>query len=436
MSANARRRLQTAFDRGDVPYVHNDMVYIGRGLPPVKLRAQSGQITNAGNAYQELLAARGNPRPHENLKLFSHEATVIHRGRGEYAQTRGGDTRLLRTFQPNGEHRYTRHGREFFEEARNFIVHLPVVTRWRRKDGSYSEGYTHQANGQRETIPLSLEQMQEAGLHLNFPELANLGRRGDPAELRRAVIEYLQHLDRDPRNRDEETGELIVGHGSTEIFTVDPEAIGNWSGWSFDEEVLDERTHRTEVFLNRPLGAAPTAPDDMWNKEGLHKEAWRDYRSEGKNCVAQQLAICLAEGKTKLTIAEIERHLDDLLEELYPGSNPAPEADCSHLRKMAEAWQRYFKRGRIHSIEWLRRTVRRGHFGRDTPFWGSDFNAVLAECGDYEGFFSRFGFRCADGLVSFSPEPELSAEEREDLEEHGGFPGRSRTRTRAGVRWA
>ena len=333
MSTNGRNRLRTAFERGDHPYVHNDIVYIGRGLPPVKLRAKGGQITNAGHAYGELLAARGNPRPGEDLQLFSREARVVRRGQREYAETRGGDRRLLRTFHPNGEHAYTRHGREFFDEGRNFIVHIPVITRWRRKDGSWSEGYTHQANGQRETIPLSLEQMQEMGLHMNFPELANLGLRGDPAELRRAVIEYLQQMGRDPRNLDHETGELIVGEGSCEMYTVDPEAVGNWGGWSFDEEVMDEHTHRTEVFLNRPLGATPVASDEMWNMEGLHKEAWRDYRSEGKNCVAQQLAICLAEGKTKLTIAEIERHLDELMEELYPGNDPETE-DASEKKSI------------------------------------------------------------------------------------------------------
>ena len=87
-----------------------------------------------------------------------------------------------------------------------------MITRWRRKDGNWSEGYTHQANGERETIPLSLDQLQEMGLHLRFPELASL--RGDTAHLRAVVIEYLQRLWRDPQNRDEETGELIVGEGS------------------------------------------------------------------------------------------------------------------------------------------------------------------------------------------------------------------------------
>ena len=347
MSPNARKRLQTAFARGDTPYVHNDIHYIGRGLPPVKLRAQNGEITNAGQAYGELLEARGNPGPGEHLNLFSRDARVVRRGRREYAETRGGDRRLLRTFNPGtGEHSYTRHGREFFNEGRNFIVHLPVIVRWRRKNGTWSQGYTHQANGERETIPLSLEQMQEMGLHLTFPELADIGTKGDPAELRRAVLEYLQQRNKDPKNLDEETGELVVGEGSCEMYTVDPSAVGNWSGWQFDEEVMDEQSHRAEVFLNRPLGATPTAPDDMWNKEGLHKEAWRDYRSEGKNCVAQQLAICLGEGTTKLTISDIERHLDELLEELWPGGKSAPiQGGDTALLPYAKAWQRYFKGG-------------------------------------------------------------------------------------------
>ena len=74
--------------------------------------------------------------------------------------------------------------------------------------------------------------MQEMGLHLTFPELAELGIRGDPAELRRAVIEYLQQLGRDPRNIDDETGDLIISEGSSTMYTVDPDAVGNWSGWS------------------------------------------------------------------------------------------------------------------------------------------------------------------------------------------------------------
>ena len=152
------------------------------------------------------------------------------------------------------------------------------------------------------------------------------------------------------------------------MYTVDPDAIGNWSGWSFDEEVLDEPAHRTEVFLNRPLGATPTAPAEIWNKEGLYKEAWRDYRSEGKNCVAQQLAICLAEGKTKLTIADVEKHLDKLMEELYPGNfggdlETAPDA----LQPFVKAWQRYFKRGKTRSLKWLQGEVKNGHFSRNGP---------------------------------------------------------------------
>jgi hypothetical protein len=169
--------LRTAFDRGDFPYVHNDIFYIGRGLPPVKLRSKDGQVTTAGRAYDELLTARGNPQPGEDLNLFDRSARVHRRGQREYAETRGGDRRLLRTFLPTGNHVYTRHGREFFDEGRNFIVHIPVVTRWRRKDGTWTDGYTHTANGERETIPLSLDQMQEMGLHLAFPELAELGIR-------------------------------------------------------------------------------------------------------------------------------------------------------------------------------------------------------------------------------------------------------------------
>ena len=152
MSANAHNRLQTAFTRGDTPYVHNDIVYIGRGLPPLNLRSKNGGITTAGHAYEELLARRGgNPGRDEDLNLFPRDARVIQRGRREYAATRGGQNRLLRTFDPgSGEHRYTRQGREFFDEGRNFVVHMPVKVWWRRKDGSYSQPYTHQANGERE----------------------------------------------------------------------------------------------------------------------------------------------------------------------------------------------------------------------------------------------------------------------------------------------
>ena len=415
MSANARKRLHTAFGRGDVPYVHNDIVYIGRGLPPLKLRSKNGEITTAGHAYGGLLDARGGVGPEEHLNIFPRNARVTQRGRQEYAENREGQRRLLRTFHPGtGEHAYTRHGREFFDESRNFIVHMPVKVRWRRKNGDYSEAYTHQANGERETIPLSLEQMQEMGLHLRFPELETRG--GDTTILRRGVEEYLRHLAADPRNLDRETGELIVGEGSAAMYTVVPSEIGNWVGWQFDEEVLDEQTHRTEVFLNRPSSGSPRPPDDLWNLEGLHKEAWIDYRSEGKNCVAQQLAICLGEGRSKLTIQEIEQQFDELLEELWPGGQAPPELVDPALLPFAKAWQFYFKRVNTRPLEWLRRKVKCGHFIRDTGLMGANFHSLISEIG-YSGFFSRNGFSLVDGQVSFAPELELSQEEREDLDE-------------------
>ena len=423
MSANARKRLQTAFGRGDVPYVHNDIVYIGRGLPPVKLRSKNGEITTAGHAYGGLLDARGNVGPEEHLNIFPRNARVTQQGRQDFAESREGHRRLLRTFQPGtGEHAYTKHGKEFFDESRNFIVRIPVKVRWRRKDGDYSEAFTHRANGERETIPLSLEQMQEMGLHLRFPELENRG--GDPAVLRRGVEEYLRHLAQDPKNLDRETGELIVGEGSATMYTIVPSEIGSWAGWQFDEEVLDEHTHKTEVFLNRPLSGLPRPPDDLWNKEGLHKMAWIDYRSEGKNCVAQQLAICLSGGRSKLTIKEIEMHFDELLEGLWPGGG-VPEQTI--YDPFAKAWQPYFKRGKTRSLEWLRGTVKSGHFTRDSGLKGSDFHAFVSETG-YEGFFSNNGFSIVEGQVSFSPEPnvsdlsELSQEEREDMHEQRSLP--------------
>ena len=415
--------MQTAFGRGDVPYVHNDIVYIGRGLPPVKLRSKGGEITTAGHAYVGLLDARGNVGPEEHLNIFPRNARVTQQGRQDFAENREGHRRLLRTFQPGtGEHAYTKHGKEFFDESRNFIVHIPVKVRWRRKNGDYSEAFTHQANGERETIPLSLEQMQEMGLHLRFPELENRG--GDPAVLRRGVEEYLRHLAQDPKNLDRETGELIVGEGSAAMYTIVPSEIGSWAGWQFDEEVLDEHTHKTEVFLNRPLSGLPRPPDDLWNKEGLHKEAWIDYRSEGKNCVAQQLAICLSGGRSKLTIQEIEMHFDELLEELWPGGG---EPEQTIYNPFAKAWQPYFKRGKTRSLEWLRGTVKSGHFTRDSGLKGSDFHAFVSETG-YEGFFSNNGFSIVEGQVSFSPEPnvsdlsELSQEEREDMHEQRSLP--------------
>ena len=179
MSRDARKRLHTAFNRGDVPYVHNDLVYIGRGLPPLKLRSKNGDVTTAGSAYGELLEARGRRSPEEHLGLFARDARVVQQGRQEFAETRQGRRRLLRTFQPGtGQHLYTKHGHEFFEEERNFVVHMPVKVYWKRGDpakNEWSEGYTHTASGERETVPLSLDQMQELGLHMRFPKLATRG---------------------------------------------------------------------------------------------------------------------------------------------------------------------------------------------------------------------------------------------------------------------
>ena len=91
-------------------------------------------------------------------------------------------------------------------------------------------------------------------------------------------------------------------------------------------------------------------------------------------------------------------------------------ANYTSLRPYAEAWQRYFRKGKTRSLEWLQKVVKSGHLVRDTGIYGEDFHKAIA-CVGFEGFFSRFGFDVVDGVVSFTPEPLLTEEEKEDLEE-------------------
>ena len=414
MSKSARVRLQTAFDRGDAPYVHGNQVYIARGGPPLKLRSANGELTTAGLAYEELLAARGTrPGSNEHTGLFDRDAPLVHRGRQLFAPDRGGRARLIRTFQPGtGEHKYTTAGQRYINESARpeVVVKIPATHYWWQQEtknnpGRWGPGYTHTPEGEREVLLVTGE---ELGLRLHpGADFA--------ASIREAATRYIESHQTFDSEAD--------FYDSCEKWTILPDAVNHLT---YDIETVDAARHRTEVYLNRPLGARPIAPNEMWRKEGLFKAAWTDYQSMGENCVVQQLAIFLSDKDrgTTLTISEIEHHFDDILEQLYPGGCSAvtdpPKGAEDDFKPYVDAWKRYFKKGQFRSIAFLKAQAKNGHFKRDSGLDPRAFTALLKKHfggKDYEPFFTHFGFSTHEGEILYSEEMELTPEEAEDLRE-------------------
>ena len=343
VSARLQRRLKAAHRDGDLPYHkgNGDSLYVGAGRPAMLLRRADGRVTPAGREYLRLVHEAG-PKEGEHLELFHPGEKVVVKKRQEFATDRRGQSALLRTYQPaTDDYKYTKRGTHFYgHDQQRFVVHMPVLVHYKRADG-YSKGYREDRNGEPFTIPLNEETLEDGGASLRHKELLDLQvSRLHPdidkmkAFIKEAILVFLRKKAEDPKNmwawKEGEKPELQVAVASDAIYTVDPETIGNWEGWEFDMLSTAERAReppRTEAILNRPLRGRIIAPDSLWNKMGLAPQAWIDYAAQGKNCVAQQLAVCVRtwrgveskEAEPLLDIGSVEGLLDDIFEDLYPG---------------------------------------------------------------------------------------------------------------------
>ena len=216
-----------------------------------------------------------------------------------------------------------------------------------------------------------------------------------------------------------------------------------------------------EAILNRPLRGRIIAPDSLWNKMGLAPQAWIDYAAEGKNCVAQQLAVCVRtwrgveskEAEPLLDIADVEGLLDDIFEDLYPGrfkgekEREEPEAQrAEELRKFAEGWKQWFPLGKRRTLQEMLARVNKGNFSRCDPelkgfhaalervFYG---RSVLDRYRQFVRSFPDVFQHLADDTVmgSWKWYEPLTQEEEEDLREQRRMVRTSPTRSEGGATW-
>ena len=422
----ASRRLQLAMARGEVPFREGHSVYLNRIEGQVRLRTADGTLTSAGREYIE----RGGD---ERLThLIPPNAETFRRGQQVLAHSIPdliGARHAFRvhTERPSGEHALTHAGRLFRgPEVNEYVVHVPVWVRYKRGDDGWSQPYERQevrgADGRRVpgsyfTIPMD----NIEGLQANA-DYADAGEAGF-AHIKAATAAWIRQQ---PRNED---GEVVLWQESQTYYFAKPdEDIAAKPGWSFDL-AQTVRTHgrpQTHVLLNLPRRGTIDMPDEMWGKMKLLPEAVRDYRSEGLNCVVQQIAVAFRErfdaraGSSRdngrrseqqvaqFSVEDVEWHLDLIHESLYPGyyvdergnrRDPPRVARTEvpqSLDEFAQAWTGYMQRGKRYSFKELRAVVDKGN-GKRYGIMGKPFHDAIKRnfaVGDllksYQHFFSGY----------------------------------------------
>jgi hypothetical protein len=304
---------------------------------------------------------------------------------------------------------------------------MPVRVRYPRPGGGYSRPYDEDNDGP-VTIPISEEEVLADYADLLLPELRNYREAYTDADLarttetvREAMAAFLRRHAEDDRNTRFD-GEVVVAQTSDVLYSVDPRNVLDRPGWRLDLEHTF-RSHgrpETEVILNRPMRGAISLPDEMWNKLGLHPEAYVDFASQGLNCVVQQIAVAFnvrvnprpseagqrgpkqrEEKREQLDMDDILWHLDLVFEELYPGHYvgdkgervepkrcaeqlPNAEAHAEALRRFAEAWKEQWKQGSRVSkrctFEYLlTKAANKGNTERNFGFKAKEFHDALKE---------------------------------------------------------
>jgi hypothetical protein len=155
-------------------------------------------------------------------------------------------------------------------------------------------------------------------------------------------------------------------------------------------------------------------PDSLWNKHGLCPQALIDFKSQGENCVVQQLAVCLKKtaggqgerSEPQLSLRQVigvpRRDLRGVLPGRPSGATPSrrprrlsrsPSPSSSPSRRPGSATS---EPGERKSLEALEKTVCKGNFLRDTGLEGfgerllrQHFRRAHPE-GLYAAFFRAF----------------------------------------------
>ena len=321
----ASRRVQLAMARNETPFREHHSVYLNRIDGQVRLRTADGNLTNAGREYIE---RGGDERlthiiaPHAQTFRRGHQVLAY----GIHDKYGAGRTFRVHTENLQGQHTMTHAGKLFQgHEQTDFVVRVPVFARYWIKDGNNGHwGPEHTTErvpggGSRPiTVPITdipgLPNISSGYTDEGQVEIARKVKAATQIWAQQKVAEaaaaarahvHLDDFDDEPLPEEEQeakraealakTGKITVLYQeSGVIYDLKGDAdITAMPGWSFDE-ARTVRSHgrpQTHVLLGLPRRGFLDMPDDMWGKMKLYPEAIRDYRSEGKNCMVQQIAV-------------------------------------------------------------------------------------------------------------------------------------------------
>ena len=235
-------------------------------LQSVLLSRPNGQLTRAGQFFFGLTGRRPPNRQ------FDEAQPLIRDGASDYILMRGGTRKLVRTLQPNGQYHVTKLGKAFFKDKyTEWLAHVPVIIRGRRRNGNPYERYDYLPVT---TLELGLSRQNdawsEAQVARNVKE-AVLRQLGQPGE-----------------------GEPIYMI-SGEVYFLHP--TNEWAFSSSSMQVIDNRVD-TQIRLRQPLGALREVSYQLFAGDQILASAFEERRD--MLCVPRQLAELL-----KLPLQEV-----------------------------------------------------------------------------------------------------------------------------------
>ena len=410
--AAATRRLRLAMERGERPFREGHSIYLNRIEGQVRLRTADGNLTNAGREYIRLGGDENATH------LIPPTSVPWHQGRNAMAYAipdrhGAGRTFLIHRETLEGPHALTHAGRLFQgHEIKQFVVKVPVYVRYKRANGDWSEAHSVNRQGEAVTVPMD----KIPGLDGITDGYADDGDEAIERDVKAATMEHIRRM-ADTFGDGQMSNEVVIHQESDcYYFVKTDEDLADKPGWKFDAAIT-RRSHgrpETHVILNRPLRGIIDLPDEMWGKMKLLPEAIRDFKSEGLNCVVQQVAVAFTvrhrprdgdarteERAPQLTVDEVIWHLDVVFEHLYPGHyvdedgnrinarveasgrGPLATAAVGNLAPYATAWKKQWSGSRLgqrFEIRYLlENIVGKGHSERNFGFKAKDFHRALRE---------------------------------------------------------
>jgi len=224
------------------------------------LVTSTGERTALGEYYEQ--------KSTDELPVGGFDPTQapFREGNTEYIKMRSGEERTVRRYDPvDNEYKFTKLGKSFYSRLkRNYVVHIPVKVKGKRKDGSY---YNIKS-----TLPISKMGVDRIEMPLNLT-----------ADQRTAKIKEIIST---KLNLDEPLYEV-----SQEEWVYDRDARGSWIINKESVAIINPDTQETIIALDRRVGIAPYLLSQIPFAEDIIPEAFQD--SSDMRCVPRQISALL-----------------------------------------------------------------------------------------------------------------------------------------------